>query len=127
MWLRIWLWWAIFSFLLLQERRFCIFTDITGQNARWPERSQEWRKTPQSPSEPISVQSYQRQKGQSGIKLTQSQREAVEKSLGHSVSIITGGPGTGKTTIINTLIKIMEQSGLDVAVAAPNRKGGQRG
>ena len=63
---------------------------------------------------------------QSGIKLTQSQREAVEKSLGHSVSIITGGPGTGKTTIINTLIKIMEQSGLDVAVAAPTGRAAKR-
>lgn len=63
---------------------------------------------------------------QSGIKLTDGQRKAVENSLGHTISIITGGPGTGKTTIINTLIKIMEQSGMDVAVAAPTGRAAKR-
>ncbi len=63
---------------------------------------------------------------QSGIKLTDGQRKAVENSLGHTISIITGGPGTGKTTIINTLIKIMEQSEMDVAVAAPTGRAAKR-
>ena len=45
------------------------------------------------------------------IKLSEKQRQAVKNSLEHSVSIITGGPGTGKTTIINTLIKIFENAG----------------
>ncbi len=58
--------------------------------------------------------------------LSEQQREAVENSLRHSVSIITGGPGTGKTTIINTLIKIMEKGGLDVAVAAPTGRAAKR-
>lgn len=63
---------------------------------------------------------------QSGITLSSQQREAVKNSLDHSVSIITGGPGTGKTTIINTLIKIMEASGLEVAVAAPTGRAAKR-
>lgn len=58
--------------------------------------------------------------------LSEQQREAVENSLRHSVSIITGGPGTGKTTIINTLIKIMEKGGLEVAVAAPTGRAAKR-
>lgn len=63
---------------------------------------------------------------ESNITLSGQQREAVKNSLEHSVSIITGGPGTGKTTIINTLIKIMEESGLDVAVAAPTGRAAKR-
>ena len=60
------------------------------------------------------------------IKLSDMQRQAVKNSLEHSVSIITGGPGTGKTTIINTLIKILEDAGLSVAVAAPTGRAAKR-
>lgn len=60
------------------------------------------------------------------VTLSAQQRDAVKNSLGHSVSIITGGPGTGKTTIINTLIKIMEEGGLEVAVAAPTGRAAKR-
>ena len=62
----------------------------------------------------------------SDIKLSAMQREAVKNSLEHSVSIITGGPGTGKTTIINTLIRILEGAGLEVAVAAPTGRAAKR-
>lgn len=58
--------------------------------------------------------------------LSEQQREAIKKSLAHSVSIITGGPGTGKTTIINVLIKILEEGGLKVAVAAPTGRAAKR-
>lgn len=60
------------------------------------------------------------------VALSAQQRDAVKNSLGYSVSIITGGPGTGKTTIINTLIKIMEEGGLEVAVAAPTGRAAKR-
>lgn len=63
---------------------------------------------------------------ESGIVLSGQQTDAVKSSLNHSVSIITGGPGTGKTTIINTLIKIMEEGGLEVAVAAPTGRAAKR-
>ena len=58
--------------------------------------------------------------------LSEQQREAIKNSLAHSVSIITGGPGTGKTTIINVLIKILEEGGLKVAVAAPTGRAAKR-
>jgi len=60
------------------------------------------------------------------IALSIQQREAVKNSLERSVSIITGGPGTGKTTIIKVMIKIMEQAGLKVAVAAPTGRAAKR-
>jgi len=63
---------------------------------------------------------------QNEIVLSEQQREAVETSLDHGISIITGGPGTGKTTIINNLVKILEAGGLDVAVAAPTGRAAKR-
>lgn len=60
------------------------------------------------------------------IELSKQQTSAVMNSLISGVSIITGGPGTGKTTIINALIHIMEESGLKVAVAAPTGRAAKR-
>lgn len=74
-----------------------------------------------------NVDAVIRKAGSKGdVALSAQQRDAVKNSLGHSVSIITGGPGTGKTTIINTLIKIMEEGGLEVAVAAPTGRAAKR-
>ena len=61
-----------------------------------------------------------------GIQLSGQQSAAVKNSLISGVSIITGGPGTGKTTIINSLLYIMEESGLKVAVAAPTGRAAKR-
>lgn len=64
--------------------------------------------------------------GQTGITLSAQQTEAVKSSLTGGVSVITGGPGTGKTTIINTLINIFEQSGFKTAIAAPTGRAAKR-
>ena len=61
-----------------------------------------------------------------GIELSKQQTDAVMNSLISGVSIITGGPGTGKTTVINSLISILEQSGQKVAVAAPTGRAAKR-
>ena len=50
---------------------------------------------------------------QSGIELSGTQRYAVRSAVTRSISVITGGPGTGKTTIINSIINILESSGID--------------
>lgn len=61
-----------------------------------------------------------------GIFLSENQKHAVVTSLGMGVSVITGGPGTGKTTIINTIINILEESGLKTAIAAPTGRAAKR-
>jgi len=61
-----------------------------------------------------------------GITLSEQQVEAVKSSLTSGVSVITGGPGTGKTTIINTIINIFEYSGFKVAIAAPTGRAAKR-
>ena len=61
-----------------------------------------------------------------GIFLSENQKHAVTTSLNMGVSVITGGPGTGKTTIINTIINILEDSGLKTAIAAPTGRAAKR-
>lgn len=63
---------------------------------------------------------------ESGIKLSDNQKYAVKSSINMSVSVITGGPGTGKTTIINAIINILKTSGLKVAIAAPTGRAAKR-
>ena len=61
-----------------------------------------------------------------GIYLSDNQKHAVTTSLNMGVSVITGGPGTGKTTIINTIINILEDSGFKTAIAAPTGRAAKR-
>ena len=59
---------------------------------------------------------------ESSIELSDKQKEAVKLVNENNVVIITGGPGTGKTTIIKTIIDIYEEKGKKVVLAAPTRK-----
>ncbi|MDR3225791.1 MAG: AAA family ATPase [Clostridiales Family XIII bacterium] len=61
-----------------------------------------------------------------GIELSAEQRDAVKQSLGCGVFVITGGPGTGKTTIIRAVIDIFEHARLKTAVAAPTGRAAKR-
>lgn len=61
-----------------------------------------------------------------GIHLDKMQKQAVIETQNHGVSIITGGPGTGKTTTINTIIRMFEADGLSVSLAAPTGRASKR-
>ncbi len=61
-----------------------------------------------------------------GIDLSENQKDAVRQSLENGVCVITGGPGTGKTTIINAIIEILEESELKTAIAAPTGRAAKR-
>ena len=63
---------------------------------------------------------------EAGVAFSSEQAEAVRNAMLAGVSIITGGPGTGKTTIINGLIAIAEASNLKVALAAPTGRAAKR-
>ena len=58
--------------------------------------------------------------------LEAKQKEAVEKSLNSGVLVITGGPGTGKTTTLKAIVHCMEELGLKVALAAPTGRAAKR-
>ena len=61
-----------------------------------------------------------------GIVLSERQKTAVESSLKCGISIITGGPGTGKTTIINTILDILRSAGITYLLAAPTGRAAKR-
>lgn len=61
-----------------------------------------------------------------GFFLDELQRTAVYQAVQHGVSIITGGPGTGKTTTINTILQVLEEDGMDVLLAAPTGRAAKR-
>lgn len=60
------------------------------------------------------------------IKFADSQKEAIRGAIGNGVEIITGGPGTGKTTIINCITEIFEKLKLRVFMAAPTGRAAKR-
>ncbi len=60
------------------------------------------------------------------IELDELQRTAVSEAVQNGVFILTGGPGTGKTTTINTIIRFFEAEGMDVLLAAPTGRAAKR-
>ncbi|MBW1972408.1 MAG: ATP-dependent RecD-like DNA helicase [Deltaproteobacteria bacterium] len=60
------------------------------------------------------------------IKLAYQQKEAIKKSLTEKLMVITGGPGTGKTTIIKAILKIAIAQGLKVELAAPTGRAAKK-
>ena len=63
---------------------------------------------------------------QENIKLAQNQVLAVKEAIESGVVIVTGGPGTGKTTTINTIIKVFENNNKVVILAAPTGRAAKR-
>jgi exodeoxyribonuclease V alpha subunit len=61
-----------------------------------------------------------------GIVFSDAQRQAVAAAVDHKVLIITGGPGTGKTTLLRALIEILEAKKLRVLLGAPTGRAAKR-
>ncbi len=60
------------------------------------------------------------------IKYAPMQREAISAALDNGIMILTGGPGTGKTTVIKALIRIFDQIGFKIALTAPTGRAAKR-
>ncbi len=105
------------SFVALSEQYFCekyianrLLTELSLGNREKPVSDKEIRKAEQ----------------ELGIQFEELQRQAVCSCVDAGVFILTGGPGTGKTTTVNGIIKIMENRGLKVALAAPTGRAAKR-
>ena len=61
-----------------------------------------------------------------GVELDEKQKEAVREAVKNGLLIITGGPGTGKTTTINAIIRYFEMEDLDICLAAPTGRAAKR-
>lgn len=60
------------------------------------------------------------------MQLDEHQVQAVKEAVRNGLLIITGGPGTGKTTTINTIIRYFEMEGMDIFLAAPTGRAAKR-
>ena len=63
---------------------------------------------------------------QEQISLDPMQHKAVIESIKHGLLVLTGGPGTGKTTTINTMIQFFESEGMSILLAAPTGRAAKR-
>ena len=64
--------------------------------------------------------------GKTGLTLSESQRHAIATVLGNKVTIVTGGPGVGKTTLVNSLLRILRAKGVRVKLCAPTGRAAKR-
>ncbi|MFA7636551.1 MAG: ATP-dependent RecD-like DNA helicase [Monoglobales bacterium] len=63
---------------------------------------------------------------QGDITLAPEQLEGISSARKNCLTVITGGPGTGKTTLLNTIISILKKQGLDIALCAPTGRAAKR-
>jgi exodeoxyribonuclease V alpha subunit len=64
--------------------------------------------------------------GQENIQLAGEQKEAIRKAATSKLLVVTGGPGTGKTTLVNGIIRILEKKGRRILLAAPTGRAAKR-
>ena len=64
--------------------------------------------------------------GKTGLALASGQADAVRAALSSKVSVITGGPGVGKTTIVNSILRILSAKGVDILLCAPTGRAAKR-
>jgi len=60
------------------------------------------------------------------LALADGQKDAIRSALQHKASVITGGPGVGKTTVVNAILKVLQAKGVSVALAAPTGRAAKR-
>jgi exodeoxyribonuclease V alpha subunit len=63
---------------------------------------------------------------QSGVNLADKQRQAVRMALSHKLSILTGGPGTGKTSTVRAILRLLHSKGRHALLAAPTGRAAKR-
>ncbi len=60
------------------------------------------------------------------IELAETQKQAIKKAVTGKVLVLTGGPGTGKTTLVNSLVRILEKKGQRILLASPTGRAAKR-
>ncbi len=63
---------------------------------------------------------------ENGIRYESLQKKAIMEAVKHAVFVLTGGPGTGKTTVVRAIIRIFQSMGLDIALATPTGRAAKR-
>jgi exodeoxyribonuclease V alpha subunit len=63
---------------------------------------------------------------QTGLELSASQGETVALAINNKVTIVTGGPGVGKTTVVNSILRVLRAKGISVLLCAPTGRAAKR-
>lgn len=80
------------------------------------------------PAQPVAgaVRSIERIEKETGISYAERQKEAIRQALDKGLLILTGGPGTGKTTTLNAIIRLLKANGEKVLLGAPTGRAAKR-
>ena len=83
----------------------------------------------ESPKQPLQIdveKAIEWVQGTNHIELAETQKQALRKAIGGKVLVLTGGPGTGKTTLVNSLVRILEKKGQRIVLASPTGRAAKR-
>ena len=89
-------------------------------------RLKELKENYEAVSDDAVIEAFLKSREEAGIKRDPLQEQAVKKCLHSGVFILSGGPGTGKTTTINTIISMLEEKGKSFVLAAPTGRAAKR-
>ena len=83
----------------------------------------------ESPKQPLQIdveKAIEWVQGINHIELAETQKQALRKAIAGKVLVLTGGPGTGKTTLVNSLVRILEKKGQRIVLASPTGRAAKR-
>lgn len=75
---------------------------------------------------PVSVSRLEQVERETGVLYDEVQKTAITCALSNGLSVLTGGPGTGKTTTLKAIISLLEETGAKIALAAPTGRAAKR-
>ena len=109
----------------IDSREFLFLPEIYEAESSIAERIQVMLRFPpqQKDISPSEIFAFEKA---NGITFDEKQRTAIEIAVNKGILILTGGPGTGKTTTVKGIIALMKNRGLDVALAAPTGRAAKR-
>ena len=109
----------------VNEREFVFLADMYSAERYCANRIALMMKVP-PPEIPIHKSRLEEFEEKNGIIYDELQRMAIKNSLTQGIMILTGGPGTGKTTTLNAIISLLEEAGLKISLAAPTGRAAKR-
>ncbi len=107
--------------------RVLIYTDVQYNNEKYIAKKLLRLKNGSAPLDFNDIEAFVRkEEAQNNIEYADEQRRAIFNVMSGGVLILTGGPGTGKTTVVSAIIRIFDSLGLSVALAAPTGRAAKR-